>query len=351
MTTRRSLSRFPSIALAVATAAIAGLTPAAQAGTLVVLNKSEATASFIDVDTGKVVATMPTGQAPHEAAASPDGGRVLVSNYGTSAAPGSSLTVLAVAKPSVVKTIELGEYKRPHGLVWLDNRRALVTAEGSKALLVVDVEADKVEAAVTTGQEVSHMVARTADGARAFVANIGSGSVTVVDVAARRVVSHVPTGKGAEGIDITPDGKRVWVTNREADTVSVLDVTSLKVLAAVEAKSFPIRARVTPDGKHVLVSCARSGDVAVFDATNFKELRRIAMKLEPGDRTGRLMDFGASSVPFGIVMAPDGKRAFVAHANADLISVLDLEAWKAVGSLKAGKEPDGMAYSRVAAKP
>jgi YVTN family beta-propeller protein len=331
---------------------IAAMAPVgAWAGTLVVLNKSEATASLIDVDTGKVVATLPTGQAPHEAAASPDGQHVLASNYGTSAAPGSSLTVLAVAKPSVVKTIDLGEYKRPHGLVWLDGRRALVTAEGSKALLVVDVEAGTAEAAVTTGQEVSHMVARTADGARAFVANIGSGSVTVVDVAARRVAGQVPTGKGAEGIDITPDGKRVWITNREADTVSVVDTASLKVLATVEAKSFPIRARATPDGRHVLVSCARSGDVAVFDAATFKEVRRIAVKLEQGAREGRLMDFGASSVPIGIVITPDGKRAFVAHANADLISVLDLDDWKAVGTLKAGKEPDGMAYSAVAAKP
>jgi len=331
---------------------IAALAPAgAWAGTLVVLNKAEATASFIDVDTGKVVATLPTGQAPHEAATSPDGSRVLATNYGTAAAPGSSLTLFDVAKPAVVKTIDLGVYRRPHGVVWLDARRALVTAEGSKALLVVDVEAGKVEAAVTTAQEVSHMVARTADGARAFVANIGSGSVTVVDVAARRVVSQVATGKGAEGIDITPDGKRVWVTNREADTVSVVDSGTLDVLSSIEAKSFPIRARVTPDGRHVLVSCARSGDVAVFDAASFKEVRRVAVKLEPGAREGRLMDFGASSVPIGIVVTPDGKRAFVAHANADVISVLDLDGWKAVGTLKAGKEPDGMAYSAVAAKP
>jgi YVTN family beta-propeller protein len=337
-----------AVALAVR---VLGQAAPAGAGTLVVLNKSDATASLIDVDTGKVVATLPTGRAPHEAAASPDGRLVLVSNYGTSDAPGSSLTVLEVAKARVQKTIDLGEHRRPHGLAWLDGRRALVTAEASKALLIVDVEAGKVEAAVTTGQDVSHMVAKTPDGSRAFVANIGSGSITVVDVPGRKAVENVATGKGAEGIDVTPDGKRVWVTNREADTVSVVDAASLKVLATLEAKSFPIRARVTPDGRHVLVSCARTGEVAVFDASSFKEERRIALKLEAGSTKGRLMDFGASSVPIGIVVAPDGKRAFVAHANADVISVLDLEAWKPAGSLKAGQEPDGMAYSALAAKP
>ncbi len=60
---------------------------------------------------------------------------------------------------------------------------------------------------------------------------------------------------------------------------------------------------------------------------------------------GRLLDFGESSVPIGVVIEPGGKRAFVAHANADAISVLDLTRWEAVGTLTAGKEPDGMAWS------
>lgn len=340
------LCRGIRLTLVVVSLAVAPL----RGGTLVVLNKAEATASLIDLDTGKIVATLPTGQAPHEAATSPDGRRVLATNYGTSAAPGSSLTVLDVPKARVLRTIHLGEYRRPHGVRWIDDRRALVTAEANKALLIVDVEAGKVEGAVTTGQEVSHMVATTPDGRRAFVANIGSGSVTVVDLRSLQVVGHVATGKGAEGIDVTPDGKHVWVTNREADTVSVIDVASLKVLSTLEAKGFPIRARVTPDGRHVLVSCARTGDVAVFDAGTFKEARRIALKLEAGSTSGRLLTFGASSVPIGIVVEPDGKRAFLAHANADVISILDLTRWEPAGTLKAGQEPDGMAYTPVSVK-
>ena len=43
-------------------------------GTLVVLNKAEASASLIDLASGEVVATLPTGVGPHEVAASYDGG-------------------------------------------------------------------------------------------------------------------------------------------------------------------------------------------------------------------------------------------------------------------------------------
>src|SRR5678809_1370978 len=66
-----------------AVAVLAGVAGAATADTLVVLNKSDATASLIDLAKGTAVATLPTGQAPHEVDVSPDGKRALVANYGT----------------------------------------------------------------------------------------------------------------------------------------------------------------------------------------------------------------------------------------------------------------------------
>jgi YVTN family beta-propeller protein len=321
------------------------------AETLVVLNKAEATASLIDLASGSVVATLPTGEGPHEAAVSPDGRRALSANYGTRQAPGSTLTLIDIPAARIEKTIDLGEHRRPHGLAWLDGRRVVVTAEASRALLLVDVEAGRVEASIPTGQEVSHMVAVTPDGLRAFVANIGSGSVTAVDLAALKGLGNIATGRGAEGIAVTPDGKTVWVTNRAEDTVSVIDAQRLQVLASLPSKSFPIRARVTPDGKRVLVSNARSGDLAVFDVERRAEVARIALKLEATTAEGRLFgdQFGQSSVPIGVVIHPDGRRAWVAHANADAISVLDLEKGAPIGTLRAGKEPDGMAYSPLSA--
>ena len=322
----------------------------AAADTLVVLNKSEATASLIDLKSGEVVGTVPTGQSPHEAAASPDGKYVLVTNYGTQETPGRSLTLIDVAAKRSIQTIELSDYSRPHGVRWLkDGKTALVTAEANKALLWIDAFEGTVKKVVQTGQEISHMVVASPDGAFAYVANIGSGSVTAIDLAQGKAVQQIETGKGAEGIDMAPDGQELWVTNREADTVSVVDAKKLTVVSTVPSKSFPIRAKFTPDGKHVLVSNARSGDVAVFDSKSRQEIQRIKIPLESADTEGRLFSsrFGNSSVPIGIVVHPDGKRAFVANANADAISILDLENWKVIGKLKAGKEPDGMAYSSV----
>ena len=44
-----------------------------------------------------VVATVPTGDAPHEVAVAPDGRRAVGTNYGTRETPGSNLTVIRTA--------------------------------------------------------------------------------------------------------------------------------------------------------------------------------------------------------------------------------------------------------------
>ena len=326
---------------------MAGLT---SADTLVVLNKAEATASLIDLDSGEVVATLPTGNGPHEAATSPDGRLVIGCNYGNRENPGSSRTLIDVASARVVKTIDLGDYRRPHGVQWLaDGKRVAVTAEENRALLVVDVATGQVEQAIATDQDVSHMVVLAPDGSRAFVANIGSGSMTVIDLVEGERLATVVTGEGAEGIDITPDGREVWVTNRAADTVSVIDAKTLEPLHSLDSASFPIRARLTPDGRMVLISHARSADISVIDVEQRKELRRVSMQKGSVDNEGKLFgdQFGESSIPIGVVMDPSGKRAWVALAGSDLIPELDLTTWQITRVLKAGKEPDGMTYSPI----
>lgn len=339
----RTVAAALGLALALGFAGAAGT---AGAATLLVANKAEATLTLLDMPAGTAAATLPTGKGPHEVAVSPSGRLALVADYGTREEPGSTLTLIDVPGARVVRTIALGEYRRPHGVRFLDERRALVTVEANQAVLVVDVEAQTVLSAVPTGQEVSHMVAATPDGRRAFVANIGSGSINVIDLVERKSVAVVKTGEGAEGIDVTPDGAQVWVTNRAADTVTVLDAATNAVLGTIPSAAFPIRAKATPDGRHVLVSNARSGDISVLSVAERRLERRIPLALQASATEGRLMgDFGSSSVPIGIVVEPGGARAYVAHANADQITVLDLAAWKAVGTLTAGKEPDGMAWS------
>ncbi len=321
-------------------------------GMLVVLNKAEASASLLDRVTGREIARLETGHGPHEVAVSADGRTAVVANYGGRAEPGSSLTVIDLAARSVRRTIDLGLPHRPHGILFLsDGKRVVVTAEARQTLIVVDVDAGRILTTVDTTQRVSHMVAVTPDERRAFVANIASGSVSVIDLERGELEKVIATGEGAEGIDVAPDGREVWVSNRSADTISVIDVATLEIVATIECPSFPIRVKFTPDGRHVLASNARSGDVAVFDTAERTLVRRIEMKAAPVDSDGDRVfggRFGASPVPVGILIPPDGRVAYVANTNADQVTVIDLQTWEIAGRLTAGREPDGMAYTTLA---
>jgi YVTN family beta-propeller protein len=147
-------------------------------------------------------------------------------------------------------------------------------------------------------------------------------------------VTNVPAGNGAEGFDVSPDGKEIWAANARDATVTIIDVTTKKVV-----QTLPIsvkganRLKFAPDGKRVLVSGlgARSGDnsLIVIDASTRKEVKQLNL------------EGGAA----GILIGPDGSRAYVAVSSADKVAVLDLKTLEVVGEISAGKQPDGLAWA------
>jgi len=315
-------------------------TLAARADVLVVLNKSDHEAALVDPATLEVLAKLPTGRGPHEAAMSPDGGVAYVSNYGGWAMfrdgeepkreAGSTLTLLDLKGRAVKATWSLGENRLPHGIATSrDGKRLWVTVEGAHKVLEIDAATGEIGRTFGIRQEVSHMVVSTPDDRKLYVANIASGSVSVIDRASGDVKT-VKTGAGAEGIDVSPDGREVWVSNRAADTVSVIDTATDRLVATFPSGGkFPIRVRFTPDGRQAWVSNANSNTLAVFEVAG----RKLLGTVEVG------------AVPIGVVMSPDGSRAFVACSRADRIDVVDVASRKVVKSFTTGKEPDGMAWA------
>lgn len=329
-------------------AAVALAPPVASGDSLLVANKSDHTVHRLDLTTGEATVELTTGLHPHEIAVAPDGRTAVVSNYGNRDEPGSTLTVLDLATDTVVATVDLGEHRRPHGLAWISSTEVAVTAEATRHLLVVAPQSVEVLRAIETGQEVSHMVVVEAASRRAFVANIGSGTVTVIDLASGEKLADIETGEGAEGIAVRPGSGEIWVGNRAADTLSVLDAASLEIVAEVPCPGFPIRLAFTPDGDRLLVSAARSGELVLFDAAGRLELTRAPLNLQTApDAADRLFGdrFGASPVPVGLVVAPDGATAWVAATQADVVVEVDAATLEVRRLLHAGREPDGMALS------
>src|SRR5262245_6611484 len=130
---------------------------------LVVVNKPASTVSIVNIKSGTILTSLPTGANPHETAASSDGKWAVVSDYGAQT-PGNTLTVIDVGAKKVVRTIDVG-FSRPHGIMFMpDNRTVAVTSETGGMVVLVDAVAGTVTSSHPSTQQTSHMLALTRDG-------------------------------------------------------------------------------------------------------------------------------------------------------------------------------------------
>ncbi|MEO8450650.1 MAG: hypothetical protein ABI647_12700 [Gemmatimonadota bacterium] len=305
------------------------------AGTLIVTNKSPSTATILDVGSGRILATLPTGQGPHEVILSSDGGTAVVSDY--SGEPGRTLTVIDVTSQRVVRTIELGDYKRPHGIVFLPGDSLVaVTSEATGNVLLVNVRAGQVRRAVPTRQDGSHMVAVAADGRRAFTGNIGSNSVSELDLVTGEFVRSWPVPAAPEAINVTRDGREIWVGSNKTGVVSVVDAATGAVTEAAAGFGWPYRVAFSPDGKTVLLPDLKREDLRFLDRASHRELGRLSF---PG------------GAPQGITITPDGRYALESMSGQGRVAIIDIAKRAVVGYLAAGETPDGIGYTtRVIAR-
>jgi DNA-binding beta-propeller fold protein YncE len=299
-------------------------------GTLIVTNKGPSTATIIDVASGRALATLPTGQGPHEIVVSRDGNVAVVTDYG-SRSGGNTLTVIDVPGLKVMRTINLGEYHRPHGIAFLPGDSLVaVTSEMSRNVVVVSVADGVVRKAIPTQHNGSHMVGVTANGLRAYTGDIGSNTVSELNVETGQYVRSWEVPTQPEAINVTPDGSEVWVGSNATGKVSVVNPATGAVSTAAEGFGWPYRIYFTPDVKTVLLPDLRKEELRFVDRVTHRELGRISF---------------AGGGPQGITMTPDGKYALQSLSQQARVAIVDAAARKVVGYIAAGETPDGIAYS------
>lgn len=332
---------------------------------LLVLSKTELALSIVDPATLKVVAKIPSGGDPHEVVASEDGKFAFISNYGFGAF--NTISVADLVAQKALPAIQLGALRGPHGLD-LVHGVLYFTAEANKAIAGYEPAAHKIVWIMGTGQDRTHMIlVRSTDRIvgtsrggsdttlismpldRIYTSNVNSGTISII----RRSQATAPTatgnrlrsplggdweqtvietGVGTEGFDVSPDGRELWSAAAQSGTISIIDLAEKKVVATLDANvPSANRVKFTPDGKYVFVSMLRGngGNVAIFDASTRREVKRLNL--------GR----GAG----GILMQPDGARAYVACSPDNYVAVIDLKTLEPVGRIEAGGNPDGMAWA------
>ncbi len=354
-------------------AAVAAETPATA---LLVLNKADQSLAIVDSTSLQVVARAPAGADPHEVVASADGKLAFISNYGG----GHTLSVVDLVAQKALPAVELGALRSPHGLAVADGK-IYFTAEGSKVIGRYDPSLQNIDWVLGLGQNRTHMIVVSKDSKQIFTSNVNSDTISLIEKSsgfggpgggfggpppggpppdgspngpppggpgngnpppggpggppgglgqADWNETHIAVGHGPEGFDLSPDGKEIWAANSHDGTVSIIDVSKKAVVETLTIPTrFANRLKFTPDGKMVLISDLGGDDLVVVDVASRKELKRIKL--------------GGGSA--GILMQPDGSRAYVAVGSQNGVAVIDLNTLEVAGHIETGRGPDGLGWA------
>lgn len=320
-----------------------------RAGLLVVANQQGASATVVNAATMQTVATLPVGTGPHEVAVSPDGRWAVVSVYGDRAAPGSTLSVIDLAPPSPVvsRTIDLGQYTRPHGVAFiLGGAKLAVTSEATQRLLIVDFASGRVDTALATNGRGSHMVTVRRDGRRAWTGNIQDGTVTEFDLDLRHTGRTFPAASMDEGIAATPGGTQVWVGSNDQHVVTVLDAASTSKIATLEGFGFPYRVGISRSSRVAVVNDPVSNRIWIYEVATRKRLAEIDLSKEQGVNASTGGQPGqAGAGPEGVAFDPIADFAYVTLHGTNQVVAVDLGRLKVTGVGSVGAGPDGIAFS------
>lgn len=307
---------------------------AASADTLIVGNKAEHTASFIDLASGREIARRETGRAPHEIAVSPDGRTAVLVSYREQGYEGNTLHVFDVETATKTGEISLGAHKGPHGLKWIPGTdRVVATTEITRDVVVVDIAEKQVVGAIASEQDGTHMVALSPDATRAYAASIGSGSFTVFDLARMTKIRDVKAGEGTEAIAVSPDGAVIWVGNNGSKSVMAFDAESFEKVVEFKTDGIPIRVELSPDGSSIAVSEPDLAQATIYDAAT--KTVRARIDLAAAD----------ASVPVTMLFSPDGAKLWIAATGSAKVVEVETQGWTIVRTLPAGRGSDGLAYS------
>jgi YVTN family beta-propeller protein len=329
---------------------------------LLVLEKSDNMLAIVDPASLQVVARVPAGPDPHEIVGSANGRLAYISNYGGNDSTLNTISVIDLSARKALPPINVGALRSTHGLAFAGGK-LYFTAETNKVIGRYDPATQSVDWVLGTGQDRTHMVVVSENLERIVTSNVSSGTISIIELVPAPIggfgpppgnppgntfvtgsapppggprktwrVTNVPAGRGVEGFDVSTDGKEIWAANAQDATVTIIDVANKKVTDTV---LIPVRGanrlKFTPDGKWVLISGlagSPTNNLVVLDAVTRKEVKKF--------------DLGGGAA--GIVIAPDGSRAYVAVSGKGKVAVVDLKTLEIAGSISTAKQPDGLAW-------
>jgi YVTN family beta-propeller protein len=215
----------------------------------------------------------------------------------------NTVQVIDTRTNTFVDVIPVGEFPR-FVAVSPDGTRAYVSNQISDSLSVIDTATNTVIATIPI--DFPNGIAVSSDSSRVYVTN-GNSSISVIDASTNTVVDTIPDSFAPYDLALSKDNTRLYVTHGVlsfSNTITVIDIATHQNITTIPARA-PSGIVITPDGTRAYVA-GREGGGVVIDTT-----------------TNAVIDFLPTDISLDIALTPDGTRGYVPNLFAFQFQVLE----------------------------
>ncbi len=269
-----------------------------------------------------IVAQLDVGQNPHQISFSEDGRTAYVATAGE-----DRITVVDAVRYEIAGTIPVPG--TPLGVIAIPNGKDLAVARFQAGGIARYARSGSPLGGDQGTSAGPSLIVGPFSGDHYLVSVEQADSVHVFDASAFTFVASYPTGDRPFPAAATSDGRLAFVPGYADGTVTVIDLFNDRVLETISVGTNPSGGAVLP------------GDVDF--AVVVRGENRIAFINTASHRVVGELTEGIGESPFSLVVAPNGRLAFVNNTLSHDISVIDLAERRVIERIPVPEMPIVMA--------
>ena len=197
-------------------------------------------------------------------------------------------------------------------------------------VVVVDLEKNAVAGEIADTPGVHAFVA-VPELQRGFSSNGRENKASVVDLKTLSTVSKIDTGDGPDAMTYDAKGGELYIFNHKGNSATVIDAKNSKVVATIPLGGSPEFAECDEAAGRVYVNIEDKSEVVAIDTAKHEVVAH--WPLAPGEE------------PTGIALDAAHHRLF-STCNNKMMTMLDIESGKVVGTAPIGEHVDGCAFDQ-----
>jgi DNA-binding beta-propeller fold protein YncE len=282
---------------------------------VVVVEQGAGRVALLEPHSGAQRGAVSVGNSPHELAITSDGRFAYVSNFGVSdrdraiGVPGDSVSIVDLTALTETKRLNTAPFKAPHGVKLrppAENELYVNVEQGGEMMLVFSATTGQLLRKFSVPPE-THNFVFSPDGRVLFLMAASNG-VARVDPDTGTIVQRFKDDGPIRGLSWTSNGKQLLASGK--NKLLFFDPITLGVERSIANLNVGqiIYSAVTPDGKHILAPCPIDQKVLLVESSTGKVVSTLI----------------AGKDPIAVLIAPDGRTAYVSNGADDHASAIDL---------------------------